>query len=51
MFEYNSALPQSQGDLMTPHLLNLVHVPVRSRFEGARAQTYGHARIYVYIRK
>ena len=34
---------------MTPNLLNLVHVAVRSRFEGAK--TYGHKRIYVYIRK
>ena len=40
MLDQNSALPQSEGDLMTPHLLNLVHVAVRSRFEGA--QIYGH---------
>ena len=49
IFEQDSALSQRQGDLMTPHLLNLVHVAVRSRFEGA--QTYGHTRIYVCIRK
>ena len=49
MLEQNSALPQCEDDLMTPHLLNLVHVAVRSRFEGP--QTYGHTRIYVYIRK
>ena len=49
MFERNSALPQSEGDLMTPHLLNLVHVAVRSRLEGA--QIYGHTRTYVYMRK
>ena len=49
MFEQDSALPQSEGDHMTPHLLNLVHIAVRSRFEGA--QTFGHTRIYVYMRK
>ena len=49
IFEQDSALPQSERDLLTPHLLNLVHVAVRSRFEGA--QTYGHTRIYVCIRK
>ena len=49
IFEQDSAPPQSEGDLMTPHLLNLVHVAVRSRFQGA--QTYGHTRIYVCIRK
>ena len=49
MFEPNSALPQSEGDLMTHHLFNLVPVAVRSRFEGA--QIYGHTRIYVYIQK
>ena len=43
MLEQDSALPQSEGDQMAPHLLNLVHVAVRSRFEGA--QTYGHTRI------
>ena len=47
IFEQDSALTQREGDLMTPHLLNLVHVAVRSRFEGA--QTYGHTRIYVCI--
>ena len=47
IFEQYSAPPQSEGDLMTPHLLNLVHVAVR--FQGA--QTYGHTRIYVCIRK
>ena len=31
---------------MTPHLHNLVHVAVRSRFEGA--QTHGHTRVYTY---
>ena len=46
MFEQNGALAQSEGDLMTLHLLNLVHVAVRSRFEGA--QIYGHTRIYVW---
>ena len=49
MLEQNSALPQSEGDLMTPHLLNLVHVAVRSPLEGA--QTYGHTRTHVCIRK
>ena len=49
MFEQGSALSQSKGDLMTPHLLNLVHVAVRSPFEGA--QTCGHTHIYVCIRK
>ena len=49
IFEQDSALPQREGDLMTPHLLNLVHVAVRSRCEGA--QTYGHTRTYVCIRK
>ena len=48
LFVGNSALPQSEGDQMTPRLLNLVHVAVRNRFEGA--QTYGHTRIYVNIR-
>ena len=49
IFEQDSAFPQREGDLMTPLLLNLVHVAVRSRFEGAH--TYGHTRIYVCIRK
>ena len=49
MFEQDSALPQSGGDLMTPHLRNLVHVALRSPLEGA--QTHGHTRIYVCIRK
>ena len=49
MFEQDNALPQSEGDLMTPHLLTLVHVAVRSPLEGA--QTYGHTRMYVRIRK
>ena len=49
MFEQDSALPQSEDDRMTPHLLSLVHIAVRSRFEGA--QIYGHTRIYVYMRK
>ena len=47
MSEQDSALPQSEGDLTTPHLLNLVHVAVRSPFEGA--PTYGHTRIFVCI--
>ena len=42
--EQGSAFPQSEGDQMTPHLLNFVHVAVRKRFEGA--QTYGLARIH-----
>ena len=41
MFEQNSALPQSEGDLMTPYLLNLVHIAVRSQFKFEGAQTYG----------
>ena len=49
MFEQDSALLQSEGDRMTLHLLNLVHIAVRSRFEGA--QIYGNTRIYIYIRK
>ena len=49
MYEQNSALPQSEGDLMTPRLFNLVQVAVRSRFGGARK--YRHTRIYVCIRK
>ena len=49
MFEPYTAFSQSKGDLMTPHLFNLVHVAVRSRFKCA--QIYGHTRIYVYIRK
>ena len=32
---------------MTPHLLNLVHVAVRSRFEGA--QTYAYIRMHTKI--
>ena len=35
MFEQDIALPQSEGDLMTPHLHNLVLAEVRSPFEGA----------------
>ena len=43
------ALPQRKGDLITPHLRKLVHVAVRSRFEGD--QLYAHTRILVYTRK
>ena len=49
MFEQNGALPKREGDLMTPHLLNLVHVAMRSPFKGA--QIHEHTRIYVCIRK
>ena len=49
MFEQNSAHNQGESDRLTPHLLNLVHVAMRSRFEGA--QIYGHTRVHVYIRK
>ena len=49
IFDQDSALSHKESDPMTPHLLNSVHVAVRSRFEGA--QTYGHTRIYICIRK
>ena len=42
MFKQDSPLPQTEGNLITPHLLDLMHVAVRPRFQGAQTHTYVH---------